>query len=106
MMFPEQEQENCENENEYCKNAMISTKNSTAKDKTIITDAIIQLIVQQNLPLYSLNAILLYCCKIKEDKWCGYVVVYLSKIRHMCCFTEDEIRCDGIMVLYFLPLCI
>ena len=71
MMFPQQEQENCENENEYCKNAMISTKNSTVEEKTIITDAIIQLIVQQYLPLYSLNAILLYCCKIKEDTWCG-----------------------------------
>ena len=50
MMFPQKEQENCENENEYCKNAMISTKNSTVKDKTIITDAIIRLIVQQYLP--------------------------------------------------------
>ena len=57
MMFPKQEQENCENENEYCKNAMISTKNSTVIDKTIITDAIIQLIVQEYLPLYLLNAI-------------------------------------------------
>ena len=75
-MFPQQEQENCENENEYCKNAMISTKNRTVKDKTIITDAIIKLIVQQYLTLYSLNAILLNCYKIKEDKRCGYVVVY------------------------------
>ena len=75
MMFPQQEQENYENENEYCKNAMISTNNSTVKDKRISMDAIIQLIVQQYLPLYSLIAILLYCCKIKEDKWCGYVVV-------------------------------
>ena len=106
MMFPQQEQENCENENDYCKNAMILTKNSTVKDKTIITDAIIKLIVQQYLPLYSLNEILLNCCKIKEDKWCGYVVVYSSKIRHMRCFTEDDIRCDGKIVLYFLPLCI
>ena len=106
MMFPKQEQENFENENEYRKNAMISTKNSTVIDKTIITDAIILLIVQQYLPLYSLNAILLYCCKIKEDTWCGYVVVYSSKIRNMCCFTEDDIRCDETMVLYFLPLCI
>ena len=60
IMLPKQEQENCENENEYCKNAMILTKNSTVKDKTIITDAIIKLIVQQYLPLYSLNAILLF----------------------------------------------
>ena len=33
MMFPQQEQENVENENEYCKNAMISTKKSTVKDE-------------------------------------------------------------------------
>ena len=42
MMFPQQEQENWENENEYCKNAMVSTKNSTVKDKTIIMYAIIK----------------------------------------------------------------
>ena len=79
MMFQQQKQDNCENENEYCKNAMVSTKNKTVNDKTIITDAIIQLIVQQYLPLYLLNAILLYCCKIKEDTWCGYVVGFLVK---------------------------
>ena len=67
-MFPQQEQENCENENEYFKNAMISTKNSKFKDKTILTDAIIKIILQQYLPLYSLNAILLNCCKIKDEK--------------------------------------
>ena len=106
MMFLKQEQENCENENEYYKNAMISTKNKTVNDKTIITAAILQLIMQQYLLLYSLNAILLYCCKIKEDTWCGYVVVYSSKISHMCCFTKDDIRWDGKMLLYFLPLCI
>ena len=106
MMFQQQKQDNCENENEYCKNAMISTKNKTVNDKTIITDAIIKLIVQQYLPLYSLNAILLYYCKIKEDTWCGYVVVYSSKIRHMCNFAEDGIQCDGTMLLYILPLCI
>ena len=104
MMFPQQEQEYFENENEYCKNAMISTKNKTVNDKKIITDAIIQLRVKQYLPLYLLNTILLYCCKIKEDTWCGYVVVYSSKIRHMCCFTEYDIQCDGTMVLYLLPL--
>ena len=64
---------------EYCKNAMISKKNSTVIDKTIIMDAIIQLIVQQYLLLYSLNAILLYYCKIKEDTWCGYVVGFFVK---------------------------
>ena len=105
MKFPQQEQENFEYESEYCKNAIILTKKSTVKDKTIITDAIIKYILQQYSPLYSLNAILLYCCKIKEDKWCGYVVVYSSKIRHMCCFTEDDIRCDGTMVLYLLSFC-
>ena len=106
MMFQQQKQDNCENENEYCKNAMILTKNKTVNGKKIITAAILQLIVQQYLLLYSLNAILLYYCKIKEDTWCGYVVVYSSKIRHMCCFTEDDIRWDGTMLLYFLPLCI
>ena len=106
MMFQQQKQDNCENDNEYCKNAMISTKNKTVNDKTIIMNTIIQLIVQQYLPLYSLNAILLYCCKIKEDTCCGYVVVYSSKIRHMYCFTKDDIRCDGTMLLYFLPFCI
>ena len=60
MMFQRQKQEYCENENEDCKTAMISTKNKTVNDKTIITAAILQLIVQQYLPLYSLNAILLY----------------------------------------------
>ena len=42
MEFPQQEQENCEYESEYFKNAMISTKKSTVKDKTIFTDAIIK----------------------------------------------------------------
>ena len=42
MKFPQQEQENFEYESDYCKNAMISTKKSTVKDKTIFTDAIIK----------------------------------------------------------------
>ena len=42
MKFPQQEQENCENESEYCKNAMILTNKSTVKDKKIFTDAIIK----------------------------------------------------------------
>ena len=84
MMFQQQKQDNCENENEYCKHAMISTKNKTVNEKTIITDAIIQLIVQQYLPLYSLNAILLYCCKIKEDTWCGYIVVFFCQTLGTC----------------------
>ena len=57
MMFQQQKQDNCENENEDCKTAMIWTKNNTVNDKTIITAAILQLIVQQYLPLYSSNAI-------------------------------------------------
>ena len=60
MMFQQQKQDYCENENEDCKTAMISTKNKTVHDKTIITAAILQLIVQQYLLLYLLNAILLY----------------------------------------------
>ena len=60
MMFQRQKQEYCENKNEDCKTAMISTKNKTVNYKTIITAAIVQLKVQQYLLLYSLNAILLY----------------------------------------------
>ena len=40
MMFQQQKQDYCEYENEDCKNAMISTKNKTVNDKTIITAAI------------------------------------------------------------------
>ena len=87
------------------KSAMISTQKSTVKDETIFTDAIIKQTVQQYSPLYSLNAFFFNCCKIKEYKRCGYVVVYWSKIRHMYCFNEDNIRCDGTTVLYLLPLC-
>ena len=32
-MFQQQKQGNCENENEDCKNVMISTKNKTVNDK-------------------------------------------------------------------------
>ena len=60
MMFQQQKQDNCENENVDCKTAMILTKNKTVNDKTIITAAIVQLKVQQYLLLYLLNAILLY----------------------------------------------
>ena len=42
MKFPQQERENCEYESEYCKNAMILTKKSTVKDKTIFTAAIVK----------------------------------------------------------------
>ena len=60
MMFRRRRQENCENENKNYKTALISLKNKTVHDKTIITAAIVQLKVQQNLLLYSLNAMLLY----------------------------------------------
>ena len=39
------------------------------------------------------------------NKGRGYVVVYPSKMRHVYCKYEDNIRCDGTVVLYFLPLC-
>ena len=48
---------------------------------------------------------------VKLNKMCvyvnkgrGYVVVYRSKMSHMYCKYEDDIRCDGTVVLYFLPL--
>ena len=34
-----------------------------------------------------------------------YVVEYWSKMRHVYCKYEDNIQCDGTVVLYFLPLC-
>ena len=71
MMFQQQKQDYCENENEDCKTAMISTKNKTVNNKTIITAAILQLIVQQQLLLYSLSAILScfisYLCAYDND---------------------------------------
>ena len=60
MMFQRRRQENCENENKDCKTALISSKNKTVHDKTIITAAIVQLKVQQYLLLYLLKAMLLY----------------------------------------------
>ena len=49
--------------------------------------------------------------KLKEmcvnvNKVYGYVVVYRSKMRHVYCKYEDEIRCDIKVVLYFLPFCL
>ena len=42
------------------------------------------------------------CVNVKKGR--GYVVVYRSKMRHMYCKYEDNIQCDGTVVLYFLPL--
>ena len=42
---------------------------------------------------------------VNVNKGRGYVVVYRSKMRHMYCKYEYDIRCDGTVVLYFLPLC-
>ena len=41
---------------------------------------------------------------VNVDKGGGYVVVYRSKMRNMYCKYKDDIRCDGTVVLYFLPL--
>ena len=41
---------------------------------------------------------------VNVNKGGGYVVVYWSKMRHMYCKYEDDIRSDGTVVLYFLPL--
>ena len=42
---------------------------------------------------------------VNVNKGRGYVVVYRSKMRHMYCKYEDDIQCDGTVVLYFLHLC-
>ena len=42
---------------------------------------------------------------VNVNKGRGYVVVYRSKMSHMYCKYEGDIRCDGTVVLYFLPLC-
>ena len=42
---------------------------------------------------------------VKMNKGRGYVVVYHSKKRQVYKEYEDDIRCDGTVVLYFLPLC-
>ena len=42
---------------------------------------------------------------VNKNKGRGYVVVYRSKKRQVYCKYEDGIRCDGTVVLYFLPLC-
>ena len=40
---------------------------------------------------------------VNVNKGRGYIVVYRSKMRHMYFKYEDDIRCDGTVVLYFLP---
>ena len=42
---------------------------------------------------------------VNVNKGRGYAVVYRSKMRHMYCKYEYDIRCDGTVVLNFLPLC-
>ena len=42
---------------------------------------------------------------VNVNKGRVYVVVYRSKMRHVYCKYEDDIRCDGTVVLYFLSLC-
>ena len=41
---------------------------------------------------------------VNVNKGRGYVMVYRSKMRHMYCKYEDNIRCDETVVLYLLPL--
>ena len=43
--------------------------------------------------------------RVNINKGRGDIVVYQSKMRHIYCKYEDDIRCDGTVVLYFLPLC-
>ena len=43
---------------------------------------------------------------VNVNKGRGYVVVHRSKMRHMYCKYEDDIRCDRTVVLYFLTLCL
>ena len=44
------------------------------------------------------------CVNINKGR--DYVVVYRSKKRQVYCEYEDDIRCDGTVVRYFLPLCL
>ena len=42
---------------------------------------------------------------VNVNKGRGYVVMYQSKKRQLYCEYEDDIRCDGTLVRYILPLC-
>ena len=42
---------------------------------------------------------------VNTNKQHGYVVVYRSKKRQVFCEYEDDIRCDGTVLRYILPLC-
>ena len=43
---------------------------------------------------------------VNMNKGRGYVVVYRSKIRQVYCEYEHDIRCDGTVVRFSLPLCL
>ena len=43
---------------------------------------------------------------VNMSKGRGYVVVYRSKKRQVYCEYKDDIRCDGTVVRYILPLCL
>ena len=42
---------------------------------------------------------------VNMNKGRGYVVVYSPTKRQVYCEYEDDIRCDGTVVRYILPLC-
>ena len=43
------------------------------------------------------------CVHMNKER--GYVVLNCSKKRQVYCEYEDDIRCDGTVVRYILPLC-
>ena len=42
---------------------------------------------------------------VNMNKGRGYVMVYRPKKRQVHCEYKDDIRCDGTVVWYILPLC-
>ena len=42
---------------------------------------------------------------VNMNKVPGCVVVYWTKIRQVYCEYKDDIKCDGTLVWYILPLC-